>query len=102
MDAQSDCREISLADLSTQLIEANPSAEHQVVGDPLVVGHVIHKSLKWRLLHSLRFAYLWDGTHSSSRGRRLGCLFLPGSLIFGSFTRSLLWPEVTFECFKKN
>lgn len=71
MDAQPDRREISLPDLPTQLVEANPPPQQQLVGDPLVVGHVIDESLKGRLLHPLLFAHLWDGGHGLG-GRGLG------------------------------
>lgn len=63
MDAQPDRREISLPNLPTQLVEANPPPKHQLVGDPLVVGHVIDESLKGRLLHPLLFTHLWDGRY---------------------------------------
>lgn len=46
MDAQPDRGEISLPDLATQLVEANPPPQHQLVGNLLVVGHVIDESLK--------------------------------------------------------
>lgn len=46
MDAQPDSREVAPPDLSAQLIKANPSTEHQVVDDLLVVGHVIDDPLK--------------------------------------------------------
>lgn len=46
MDAQSDRREVTLPNLSPQLIEANPSTKHQVIDDPLIVGHVIYNPLK--------------------------------------------------------
>lgn len=61
VDAQPDRREVSLPDLPTQLVEANPPPEHQLVGDPLVVGHVVDESLKGRLLHPLLFTHLWNG-----------------------------------------
>lgn len=63
VDAQPDRREISLPDLPTQLVEADPPPEHQLVGDPLIVGHVIDESLKGRLLHPLLFTHLWDGRY---------------------------------------
>ncbi len=46
VDAQPDCGEISLPELSAQLVEANSPTEHQVVDDLLVVGHVIDEPLK--------------------------------------------------------
>lgn len=63
VDAQPDRGEVSLADLPTQLVEANSPPEHQLIGDPLVVGHVIDESLKGRLLHPLLFIHLWDGRY---------------------------------------
>lgn len=61
VDAQPDRGEVSLADLPAQLVEADSPAEHQLVGHPLVVGHVIDQPLKGRLLHPLLFVDLWDG-----------------------------------------
>lgn len=75
MDAQPDRGEIPLADLSTQLVEADPSPEHQVVDDPLAVGHVVDDAVERRLPHPLRFGQLWDGTWASG-GRRPPAYFL--------------------------
>lgn len=73
MNAQSDGGKVPLPDLTTQLIEADPSAEHQVVDNPLIVRHVVDKPLKWRLPHPLVFRQLWSySARSSSDGRALG------------------------------
>lgn len=63
VDAQPDRGEVSLPDLPPQLVEANSPPQHQLVGDLLVVGHVVDESLKGRLLHPLLFAHLWDGRY---------------------------------------
>lgn len=55
MDAQPNRWEIPLPDLPAQLIEANPSAKHQVIDNPLVVRHVVDKPLKRWLSHPLGF-----------------------------------------------
>lgn len=73
MNAQSDRGKVPLPDLATQLIEADPPAEHQVVDNPLVVRHVVDKPLKRCLPHPLGFCQLWNySTRSSSDGRALG------------------------------
>lgn len=61
VDAQPDRGEVSLADLPAQLVEADSPAEHQLVGHPLVVGHVVDQPLKGRLPHPLLFVHLRDG-----------------------------------------
>ena len=58
MDAQPDRGEVALPDLPSQLIEANPPTEHQLVDDLLVVGHVVDDPLEWRLPESLHLGQL--------------------------------------------
>lgn len=89
VDAQPDRGEVSLPDLPPQLVEADPPAQQQLVGHPLVVGHVVDQPLKGRLLHPLLFAHLWDGP-GGPRGRGLGGLLHRQGLILGFFARFLL------------
>lgn len=98
MNAQSDGGKVPLPNLATQLIEAHPSSEHQVIDDPLIVRHVVDKPLKRRLPHPLGFCQLWNhSAHSSGRAFRLCSLFLLGSLIFMFFARFRLCPEAAFD-----
>lgn len=70
MDAQLHCREVSLADLSTELIKPNPPTEHQVPDYPLVVRHVIDDPFDGSLLDSFCLGELWNDTGGSrSQGR---------------------------------
>lgn len=91
MDAQPDSREISLPNLSTHLVEANSSAQRELVDHLLVVGHVIDKPVKRCLLHSLSLSQLWDGTNSSG-GQGLRCLSRLWIPVFVFFAHFLLWP----------
>lgn len=73
MNAQPHSGKVPLANLATQLIEANAPAQHQVIGNPFIVRHVVDKPLKRCLLHPFGFCQLWNNSvHRSSSSRTVG------------------------------
>lgn len=91
MDAQPNCREVALPDFSTQLVKADPSTEHEVIDDLLVVGHIIDDPLKRRLRSPLCVSQLRGGTRGS-RSQGLGWFLRLRRVIFGFFARFLFRP----------